>query len=230
MKKRILSVFIDESGDFGAYQSQVPFYLITLLFHDQDDDIQGNVLHLRQNLERTGFLKHAIHTGPLIRRETPAYANEPRERRKKMFNLLYQFQRIAPLHYLTVAIHKRLNENRVDIQGRLAHELGNELRARMNFFSRFDEMIVYYDNGQNYLTSVLVSVFNSIFSNVTFRKVQPKDYVLFQCADFLCTMELIWRKFKAGHISKSEKDFFGDERSFRKDYWKTIQKKRLLES
>lgn len=29
-----LSVFIDESDDFGAYEKHAPYYLITLVFHD----------------------------------------------------------------------------------------------------------------------------------------------------------------------------------------------------
>ena len=31
-----LSVFIDESGDFGPYEPHAPYYIITLLFHDQE--------------------------------------------------------------------------------------------------------------------------------------------------------------------------------------------------
>lgn len=30
-----LSVFIDESGDFGFYEHHAPYYIITLVFHDQ---------------------------------------------------------------------------------------------------------------------------------------------------------------------------------------------------
>ncbi len=30
-----LSVFIDESGDFGPYEHHAPYYIITLVFHDQ---------------------------------------------------------------------------------------------------------------------------------------------------------------------------------------------------
>ena len=30
-----LSVFIDESGDFGSYEHHAPYYIITLVFHDQ---------------------------------------------------------------------------------------------------------------------------------------------------------------------------------------------------
>ena len=32
-----LSVFIDESGDFGVYDFRCPFYIITMVFHDQTE-------------------------------------------------------------------------------------------------------------------------------------------------------------------------------------------------
>ena len=33
-----LSVFIDESGDFGEITEQPAYYLVTLLFHDQKNE------------------------------------------------------------------------------------------------------------------------------------------------------------------------------------------------
>ena len=34
-----LSIFIDESGDFGPYDFRSPYYIITMVFHDQSVDI-----------------------------------------------------------------------------------------------------------------------------------------------------------------------------------------------
>ena len=34
---RELSVFVDESGDFGEYDYHSPYYIITLVFHNQDN-------------------------------------------------------------------------------------------------------------------------------------------------------------------------------------------------
>ncbi|MDO4960829.1 MAG: hypothetical protein Q4E57_03090 [Eubacteriales bacterium] len=34
-----LSVFVDESGDFGEYDYRAPYYIISMVFHDQ-----GNLL------------------------------------------------------------------------------------------------------------------------------------------------------------------------------------------
>ena len=34
-----LSCFVDESGDFGKYEKHSPYYLLTLVFHEQDKSI-----------------------------------------------------------------------------------------------------------------------------------------------------------------------------------------------
>ena len=43
-----LSVFIDESGDFGEITERPAYYLVTLLFHDQKNEIAANVKNLRR--------------------------------------------------------------------------------------------------------------------------------------------------------------------------------------
>ena len=42
-----LSIFIDESGDFGEYEAHSPLYLMTLVFHNQSKDISGGIEHLK---------------------------------------------------------------------------------------------------------------------------------------------------------------------------------------
>ena len=43
-----LSVFVDESGDFGEFDPRTPYYIIALVFHDQsvkiNDDLIKNVI------------------------------------------------------------------------------------------------------------------------------------------------------------------------------------------
>ena len=38
-----LSVFIDESGDFGEYDERTPYYIITMVFHEQSHSISDAV-------------------------------------------------------------------------------------------------------------------------------------------------------------------------------------------
>ena len=66
MAEKILSIFVDESGDFGPYQSHCPFYLVSMVLHDQQIDLS----HLIKEHDRRMadyYEPHAILTGPLIR-------------------------------------------------------------------------------------------------------------------------------------------------------------------
>lgn len=46
-----LSVFIDESGDFGDTKERPAYYLVTFVFHNQDNDIEHQVAK-RQRIRR----------------------------------------------------------------------------------------------------------------------------------------------------------------------------------
>ena len=41
-----LSIFIDESGDFGKVIERPAYYLVTFVFHDQDNNIEQQVRKL----------------------------------------------------------------------------------------------------------------------------------------------------------------------------------------
>ncbi len=58
-----LSIFIDESGDFGEYDHHSPYYIITMVFHDQQEDIQPAVSMLNQELSYLNLDNLCIHTG-----------------------------------------------------------------------------------------------------------------------------------------------------------------------
>lgn len=88
--------------------------------------------------------------------------------------------------------------------------------------SKYQRIILYYDNGQVELGKVLNSSFNTLL-DVETRLVQPSDYRLFQLADFICTIELINYKKEHGKQSKSEMKFFYKER-IRKTVFEGSQK------
>lgn len=45
-----LSIFVDESGDFGDYEKHAPYYIVTLVLHDQDKDISNELKKLDEAL------------------------------------------------------------------------------------------------------------------------------------------------------------------------------------
>ena len=69
MATKILSCFIDETGDFGEYDARCPYYMVTAVLHDQDESIKKQLDGIEQYLNDLGYPHHALHAGPLIRRE-----------------------------------------------------------------------------------------------------------------------------------------------------------------
>lgn len=46
----ILSIFVDESGDFGKLDKTSPYYLVTLVFHDQSNSIKEQLEKLDESM------------------------------------------------------------------------------------------------------------------------------------------------------------------------------------
>lgn len=226
MQEHILSVFIDESGDFGPYNAKAPYYMVAMVMHNQDVNISHNLAVLDEHVKGLNYPAHAIHTGPLIRRES-IYLNDSREQRKSLFHALFHFARLLDFRYCCICIRKSECPDAVSMAAKLAKAIADELRSKADYWHQFDRVIVYYDNGQIELTKILVSVFSALFTNIEFRKVRPADYALFQVADLICTMELTELKGQANMLSHSEQEFFGCFRDFHKNYMKYLKKKYL---
>ena len=226
MSEKILSVFIDESGDFGPYEVHAPYYLVSMILHNQNTDISENIKVFDTHLANLGYQNHAIHTGPLIRRES-VYSNDWIEERKRLFNALFNFARKLDFQYSYIMIRKSECPDVITMTSKVSKALANELKRNENFLNSFDNIIVYYDNGQIELTKILTSVFSSLYTHVEFRKVKPVDYKLFQIADLVCTMELLSEKADNHTFTHSEMEFFGNIRNFKKNYLKHLKRKIL---
>ena len=223
---KTLSVFIDESGDFGPLKPHSPFYLVTMILHNQNIDISENIKSLGTHLHNLGFDYSAVHTGPIIRREE-IYETMLMEDRKRIFNALFNFARKLQFNYICTYVDKNECSDIISMTSRLSRSLANTINCNSDFFNSFDKIIIYYDNGQVELTKIITSVFNAFYSHVEFRKVRPMDYKLFQVADLICSMELLSLKADSNSFSKSEKEFFCSTRDFKKNYLKPLLKKKL---
>lgn len=102
-----LSIFVDESGDFGTYEPHAPFYLFTLVFHDQRSSIAEQINHLEHGLADIGFgVKHCFHAGPIIRREED-YQNLSITERRKCLNRILTFAKNCDISYITFSVEKK---------------------------------------------------------------------------------------------------------------------------
>lgn len=224
---RELSIFVDESGDFGTVTAHAPFYLVGLVIHDQGRPFSS----ITQNLMRAFRLQQLerylpVHAAPLIRREG-AYAQVDGATRKRVFDTLFRFLRKAEISYKTILIDKRVYGSGHDLEQRIARELGSFIRENLVFFQSYDRVIVYYDRGQKEISRVLNLVFASHLHGVEFRTVMSQEYILFQAADLACTMELVEARRKERGLSKSESAFFGGAEKFKKSYYRVFSRQQF---
>lgn len=219
-----LSIFIDESGDFGEYDHRSPYYIITMVFHNQDVDIQPAIKKLDRELSYLNLNDLCIHTGPIIRKEE-IYAHMSVQERRRIFNKLVAFIRQVEIKYKCFYIEKKHISDVVEATGRLSRQISVFVRNHYKEFLSFDDVKIYYDNGQVEVSKIISSVFNALLPNPIFRKVLPNEYKLFQVADLLCSLALVKLKLDNNLFSKSESIFFGNTRDLQKNYLKPLRKK-----
>lgn len=220
-----LSVFVDESGDLGEYNIHSPYYIVSFVLHDQDIDISDALNHLEYQMTQIGLPRHCIHAGPVIRSENN-YKNYSLYERQQILKKLITFTRKTEFKIASVYVDKKGLDS-VEIIGKLSKQLSEIINGHLEWFLSYDQIKVYYDNGQVEISKMLSSVFNVLLDNVEFKKVIPSEYRLFQVADLVCTLKLTKLKMDNHTVSKSEKYFFENERTFKKNYLKILEAKLL---
>lgn len=201
--------------------------MVAMVLHNQKVDISSDIKALDLKISDLGFPPHAIHVGPIIRKESVYERYDDPESRRKLLNALYHFARKIDIKYMCPYVNKAECSDFIQLNARLSREISMQIRNNYEYFNSFENIIVYYDNGQHELTKILTSVFNTLFVNVEFRRVKPSDYKLFQVADLICSWELLALKTENKGFTKSENEMFGSAKEFLKNRYKLIKKKKL---
>lgn len=226
-EKKILSIFVDESGDFGDPCDHSPYYIFSLVFHDQSECITASVNAFNERLAYDGYINHAIHTGPLIRREKD-YQHMALAERQLLFKRIYYFTRKLPVRYQTFLFKKADYTEPFALAACMAKTLADFVCCNQEFFNRYETFIIYYDNGQHELNQILITVFSAILGDVDFRNALQVDYRLSQVADLICTLELLRKKLEVNSLTKSEELFF-TRKELKKTYLAGIEKLRFVD-
>lgn len=146
--------------------------------------------------------------------------------RRKLFRALSSFVRQSNIRYKTFLFRKKEFGSHDKMVSRISREISGYVKAHLDFFQSFDNVIVYYDNGQKEVTNIINAVFNSLI-DADIRRAKPSDYCLFQAADMICTLELISEKLREGNLTKSEMDFFINMKNLKKNYLAPLRRKTL---
>ena len=224
--EKILSVFVDESGDFGKVNNSSHYYIVTLVLHNQSEDIKQAISQLEDGLSYMNLGFSYIHTGPIIRREEPYHNMTIDERRQLLYKMRCFFLH-SPIKHNSIIIDRKTAGDKFALSSQLSKQIKLFVTENYDYFSSFDKVNVYYDNGQTELNLVLNTILSMLLSNVEFRKASPSEYRLLQLADFICSIELLSVKQQEKRLSKSESSFFYKPQELKKSFIKTIASKHI---
>lgn len=101
---------------------------------------------------------------------------------------------------------------------RLSDQISEFIKEYYSFFTAYDYIKIYYDNGQTEVKKMLSKVFNAELQNVKVIKIIPTNYMLAQAADLVCTLKLTALKLESKALSSSEILVFDNERTLKKQY------------
>lgn len=221
-----LSIFVDESGGQGGHSR---YYVLTLVFHSQSDDIASQMERYRLGLKARGLEDVPFHAGPLMTGHDE-YEGMDLRVRKSYFSLFFLMLQHLPIRYQSFVYRRSEFATGDDLAARMRRDVTNLLFDRLAFFQSFQTVKVYYDDGQQIVARALHAAVEYVLSSgsLMYRKTRATDFVLAQAADMLCTLELTARKFEDGASTRTDEKFFGSPRNFRRNYLKIVRRKRLL--
>ena len=229
--ERLLSVFVDESGNFGDPDDPARYCIVTLVLHDQSVDISRFVSELDRANYDLGLDPDMFkfHTAPLVRQDDE-YAAMSRRMRGRILDRMLTFVRNVDFNYCCFCVDTNFVNTEEQIFGKLKAQMVDFMRMHKAEFEATGSIKIYYDAGQKPVSRLLEESFaEAVSCPVTFAQGATQDhYKLLQVADLICTFHLIEMRLDAGlPMHLAEKRFFGGPRDFKRNFLKKITAKEL---
>ena len=203
-----LNIFVDETGEFGFGKEASILYGVSFTFHEQKDDIKKELDNLNDRLKKLKYT-NMIHMADLIMRRGD-YKDFDIKLRKSIFNAIYTFSKRIPVKYKTIIIDKRFINNKTQLKQSIAYQINNMIEENKKYFEKFDKIVMYYDNGQDILGTILDSIFLRFKGFEHKIEFNHKEKRLFQVSDMLTYIDKYDYKYKNKiSFDKDEKYFFG---------------------
>lgn len=220
-----LSIFVDESGGQNGHSR---YYVLTLVFHDQREDIEAVLEEHRRSLGIRGLVDIPFHAGPLMTGHGD-YENMDFKTRKTYFSVFFMDLQHLPIRYKSFIYRRSELGDKGDFVARMRRDIVNLMFDRLAYFQSFDNVKIYYDDGQEIVARALHSAAEYALSKIglMYRKTHATDFILAQAADMLCTLELTAHKFASKKMTRTDVKMFGSARSFKNNYMKAVRRKRL---
>ena len=202
-----LNVFVDETGELGFSKKSATVSGITMVIHEHSSGIDAQVQNLTTAFSTLGFSK-IFHMGDLVMGRND-YKDMAIPERRKIFTTFYRFSTKVNTSYYSILVDKKNMTSLKKFCTQVESQLGAFLTDNLEYFQSFDEIVIYYDDGQAPIGKVLARVFGQLYG---YRKVTDFDHFekkLFQVADMMTFIDKLLYKYK-NHIkfTKTEERFF----------------------
>lgn len=223
---KILSAFLDEAGQERKWEPGDKWYLLTLVLHDQDDDISRHVTAYENYIRQKGLPDIPFHMVELMhgRRSYEGVELSDRKRLLMSFNALVQR---LPIRYHTFAYKRSEFDDYRELSERMKRDLKTFIGEHLKEFQLFDTVAIYYDGGQSAVTQAVHGAFDEALSANTaeYKKLRFQERRLSQVADYLCSVELAELRFQDRAVSATYEKIYGTHRLFRANYLKQARRK-----
>ena len=141
---KTLSCFVDESGQEKRSRAIPKYYLLTVVLHDQDNAIDGNVAAYERFLTENGLDDIPFHAVDLLHGHK-AYERLDPAARKKLLGAFASFVRKLPIRYRTFIFRRAEFAGTQALAFRMQRELTAFIHRHLEEFQSFDTVAVYDD-------------------------------------------------------------------------------------
>lgn len=208
-----LNIFIDESGDFGFVKGSSDLYAVSFTLHESSDSIETELKYLNEKLKSLNY-NGMIHLAYLIAKRGD-YSHFNFEKRKSIFWSIFYFSSRVKVKIRTVIIDKKYINKKAQLNVALAREIGQFINDNKEYLDSFDKIVIYYDNGQETLATILDALFASnpkVERRIDFDHTKKR---LFQVSDMLTVIDKLDYKRKNNIAFTKAETFFFRGKDFR---------------
>ncbi len=202
-----LNIFIDETGEFGFGKKSATYYGVSFVCHEQGDSIKKHLERLTERLEYLNF-GSMVHMGELVAGHGDFEGMSIAERRK-VYIQLYKFATSVPAYYHSVILDKRILNTNPILKNTISQEIQTFVLDNLEYLQQFDEIKIYYDDGQKPLRKIIDNVFGRLGGYERKTEFNHTEKKLFQVADMLTYIDkLIYKYDHKIKFTKTEMGFF----------------------
>lgn len=204
------------------------YYLLTVVFHDQGEDVRQYFDRYEQDLSAKGLPDIPMHASPLLNGHGDYEDIDPKTRKRLLMSFLFMARRL-PIRFHTFSYRKSEYPDPVALEGRIKRDLVNLLFDHLAYFQSFESVKIYYDGARHEVTQALRAAVSYALSKeaIVYRDANYRDFRLFQVADLLCTLELTGIKYENHAETATDRRAFGDARSFNRNFMRKFDKLRV---